>query len=294
MNLFYQMHFFDMLKRMQRPKVSILMAAWNRARFLGRSVQSIQLQTFRDWELIITDDGSTDETPQVVRRLVEGDKRIIYVRLDHLGRIAKVSNAGVRRACGEYVAILDDDDWWVVDDKLEKQVKFLDTHPEYVGCGGGLILVDEAGRETGRVLKPEHDEDIRKYALIANPMANATALFRRADAEKIGWYDETMLQFADWDFWLKMGHEGKLYNFPEYFMCYRMWGGGMSFARQKETAASARRIVFRHRKSYPNFSLAFLYVAAYSIYAYFPELIRRTMNPWFSRLKKIIFANRKH
>lgn len=281
-----------MLKSMQPPKVSILMAAWNRAKFLERSVRSVQSQTFHDWELIITDDGSTDETPEVAARFSKEDKRIIYIRLNHIGRIAKVSNAGVRRARGEYIAILDDDDWWATDGKLEKQVKFLDSHLEYVGCGGGLILVDEAGRETGRVLKPEHDEDIRKYALIANPMANATTLFRRVVAEKIGWYDETMLQFADWDFWLKMGLQGKLYNFPEYFMCYRMWGGGMSFARQKETAASARRIIFLCRKSYPNFSLALAYVMAYSAYVYLPLGIRRITHAWLSRLKKTIFSSK--
>lgn len=88
-------------------------------------------------------------------------------------------------------------------------------------------MINQEGNTTAKILKPENDADIRKVMLFANPMANSSTIFRRSVAEKLGLYDETMLQFADWDFWLKMGLEGKIYNFPEYFLSYRMWGGGI-------------------------------------------------------------------
>jgi len=123
-------------------------------------------------------------------------------------------------------------------------------------------------------------------------MANSTTLFRRATAERLGNYDETMLQFADWDFWLKMGLAGKLYNFPEHFAAYRMWEGGMSFAKQRENARSAFRIVRRYTGRYPRTALGCLSAVAYATYAYLPAFIKRFLNPALSRLKKFLFAGR--
>lgn len=273
------------------PKVSVLIATYNRAQFLSRAIKSVLGQTYKDWELIIADDGSTDETEKVVREFGKKKPRIVYLKAPHFGRIAKISNFGLKQARGKYVAILDDDDWWIDSRKLEKQVKFLDENKEYVGCGGGFIVVDESGREKLRTSKPEKNEDIKKNALVANPIANATTLFQLETAEKVGFYDETMLQFADWDFWLKIGLEGQLYNFQEYFTSYRMWEGGMSFNRQKENAASAIRIVKRYKKNYPQYPLAILISFSYFLYVNFPAPIKKFLNPALSRLKKIIFSS---
>jgi glycosyltransferase involved in cell wall biosynthesis len=275
---------------MANPKVSILMTTWNRPQFLGQAIESIRAQTLESWELIVADDGSTDNTKQVVAEWMRKDRRIKYMNPGHLGRIAKISNIGLREAKGEYVAILDDDDWWVDSKKLEKQVAFLDKNRDYAGCGGGYLVIDKEGNTTAKVLKPEHDDDIRKVMLFANSMANSSTLFRRSIAEKLGYYDETMLQFADWDFWLKIGLEGKLYNFPEYFLAYRMWGGGMSFSKQKECASSGMRIVERYKNKYPGYWFALCAACAYATYAYFPDSIKQFLNPLLSRLKKALFS----
>src|SRR3989338_101943 len=155
---------------MAQSHVSILMTTWNRPQFLGQAIESIRTQTFADWELIIADDGSTDNTKQIVAEWMRKDKRIVYVNPGHLGRIAKISNFGLRGAKGEYVAILDDDDWWMDPKKLEKQVGFIDGHPHWVGCGGGFMAVDKDVMPKGRFLKPDRDADIRKVMLFANPM----------------------------------------------------------------------------------------------------------------------------
>ena len=188
--------------------------------------------------------------------------------------------------------MLDDDDYWATPDKLKKQAEFLDKNPEYVGCGGGYIVIDENGKEKSRFLKPERDEEIRQHALIANPMANLTAMFRRSAAEKIGFYDETMPQFADWDFWLKMGLVGKLYNFREYFACYQMWEGGASFRNQKANAHAALRIVRRYKNQYPGFWKAIFLTYSYTAYVYLPVFIKRPLNSALSRFKKFIFSRK--
>lgn len=275
---------------MSTPKVSVLLATYNRAHLIGRAIESVMNQSFRGWELVVADDGSTDDTRRAVEAFVKKDDRIRYLRCEHAGRIAVISNYGLKQARGEHVAIIDDDDAWIDSRKLEKQVKYLDAHPECVGCGGGFIVVDDKGAEKLRVLKPERDEDIRRNALLANPMANSTTLFRRSVARAVGDYDETMREFADWDFWLKMGLKGALYNFPEYFANYTMWSEGASFARHRGTSASSLCIVLRYRGKYPRFLPALGASITYYLYAHLPEAVKRILNPVLSRTKKTIFS----
>lgn len=276
---------------MAKPGVSVLIATYNRANLIGRAIKSVCDQTFEDWELIVADDGSTDDTPNVVKEWQKRDKRIKYFKSEHTGRIARISNLGLREATGEYIAILDDDDYWAAPDKLKNQAEFLDKNLDYIGCGGGYIVIDENGKENGRFLKPENDMEIRQAALLANPMANLTTIFRRSAAEKFGYYDESMTQFADWDFWLKIGLMGKLYNFQKYFAYYQMWGSGSSFRNQKANAASALRIVSRYKNKYPGSLKAFCLAYLYSVYAHLPMSIKKQLNPTMSRLKKFIFSN---
>lgn len=263
------------------------MATWNRSRFLGKGIQSVIGQSLKDWELIVVNDGSTDNTDEVMRGWQHKDARIKYVPIAHIGKIAAVSNAGLRAANGEFIAVLDDDDWWIDPKKLEKQVAFLRAHPDYAACGSGFVMVDEAGKETGRVRKPEKDDAIRATALSANPVANSTAMFRRS----LGvFYDESMRQFADWDFWLTVGKKGKLYNFPEYFLAYRMWEKSASFMYQKINVNAAFRIIKKHKGEYPGFTKAFFLTSLYWCYARLPLFIRRNLNAALSRIKKRIFS----
>ncbi len=272
---------------MHDPRVSIIMATWNRGHAIGRGIQSAREQTFTDWELVIIGDGPPSDTEAIIREWVKKDERIIYKRIEHVGRIAVVSNTGLAMARGEYVAILDDDDWWLDERKLEKQVAFMDSHPDCVACGGWYAVVDTEGTEIARVQKPEDDAAIRRVALAANPIANSSAFFRRSLGAR---YDESLKQFADWDFWLMLGKKGKLYNLPEYFLAYRMWHGGSSFMFQRENARAALRIVRRYRDDYPGYPKAIVLATAYLWYTFLPSWVRRTTNRSLSRLKKFLFS----
>lgn len=272
------------------PKVSILLTTFNRVQLLDRAIQSAIDQDFKDWELIIADDGSTDDTEKIGREWEKKDNRIKYLRASRFGRIAKISNFGLKQAKGEYIAVLDDDDMWAAKDKLTKQTKFLDENPDYVGCGGGYIIIDKNEKEKFRLLKPEEHEAIVENALLANPMVNTTTMFRRNVAKEIGFYDESLPEFADWDFWLKMGLRGKLYNFPEYFVRYQMWDIGSSFAKQKGTAYSTLQIVPRYKSKYPHYKRAILLAYTYRTYTFLPNFIKKFSNPILSKLKKFLFS----
>jgi glycosyltransferase involved in cell wall biosynthesis len=273
---------------MTKPRVSIVMLTYNRPQKIGRAIESVLQQKFESWELIVVQDGSDTQTAALLDEWASRDARIRRLARGTVGCIAEASNYGLNRARGEYIAILDDDDYWSDAGKLQRQVEFLDSHPDYVGCGGGYILVDEHGNERGRFLKPELDSDIRARALLANPIGNSTAMFRRVVNGQAALYDEAVKGFADWEFWLAMGTRGKLYNFPEYFAHYALWGGGGSFQAHKVNTRAAVDIVRRHRTHYRHGLLATGAAWLQLAYAYLPLPLRRASYATLSSLKKAL------
>ena len=267
-------------------RVSIVMATFNRASLIGRAIESVREQSFKDWELIIADDGSTDDTPHVVAEWKNKESRIVYARSETNEGISKNYNHAFRIVRGEYVAMIDDDDPWRDADKLKKQIEFLEKNGEYVGCGGGVVVVDPAGKELYRYLKPETDGEIRKYMLFSNPMANSTTMFRKSAGEKAGWYDETTRYSGDRDFWLKIGLAGKLYNFPEYFSYYTMGTQNTSIAKIRPHLKASLAVMRRYRNAYPRYYPALALNLIQYAYSFLPEFIRRAAHQSLARLKR--------
>ena len=149
-----------------------------------------------------------------------------------------------------------------------------------------------SGREQMRYRKPQQDWEIRRLALIANPLAHSTTLYRRASALQVGGYDESLAGFQDWDLWLKLGKVGKLYNFPEYLLNYRVWQGSGSFQKSKGNTASALRITRRHRHDYGGFVIGYPMAMLYHAYAHMPKGMQRVSYSTLSRMKKALFSYR--
>ncbi len=266
------------------------MLTFNRAELLSAAIQSIVDQSFTHWELLVIHDGLNERIAQIMNDWASREPRIRYFRRLEPGNIAEATNFGLNKAQGEYIAILDDDDRWTPVTKLQKQIEFLEKNKEYVVCGGGVIVIDSSGNETLRYLKPEDDRSIKKRALLANPIAHSTAMYRRSAIEQCGLYDETLAGFQDWDVWLKLGKVGKLYNFPEHFLYYTIWEGGGSFQQHKKNTQSAIRIVNRHRRGYPGFLASIAMQWSQHGYAHLPVSWRRASFSYLSRFKKSVFS----
>jgi glycosyltransferase involved in cell wall biosynthesis len=279
---------------MAAPRVSVLMLTFNRPQFLSRAVESVRAQDFAGWELLIVHDGPNEETARIAAGWAARDPRIRHIRRIVPGNIAEANNHGIREARGEYIAILDDDDFWRLPSKLSLQVAFLDAHPDYAACGGGAVCINERGEETLRYLKPEHHQDIVRGALVANPIIHSTALYRKAAALEVGLYDESLAGYQDWDLWLKLARAGKLYNFQEYFLAYQIWEGGGTFLAQRRNTACAVRIVRRHGKHYQRYPLALALACGSYLYARLPEVIKKATFGPLNRLKKALFASKTH
>ena len=268
------------------------MLTYNRPQFMRMAIDSIFSQEFQDWELVVVHDGQNQVIPIIMSEFQHRDPRIRYFPRRNPGNIAEACNFGLSQARGQYIAVLDDDDYWADTDKLAKQVAFLDGNPDYGGCGGGVITVDTDCREHMRYLKPERDRQIKRVALMANPLAHSSSMYRLELAVKVGGYDESLAGFQDWDLWLKLGKVSKLYNFPDYTTCYRIWHGSGSFHQLKGNTQSALRITKRHRQDYPGFLTAYTIAMLYHAYAHLPVGIRRVSYGFLSRLKKSAFAHR--
>ena len=266
------------------------MLTYNRPQFISKAIESIRAQRLEDWELLVVHDGPNAEIPVVMGEWEKRDERIRYFHRSQPGNIAEASNFGLKNARGEYIAVLDDDDYWMSSDKLSSQVDFLDRERRYSCCGGGAVVICGEDVEQMRYLKPETDSQIKRRALLANPMIHSTTLYRRESALQVGGYDESLAGFQDWDLWLKLGSVGKLYNFPEHLVCYRVWHGSGSFHQVKRNTASALRITRRHRNVYPGFPTAYTMTMLYHGYAHLPVPVQRASYSFLSRLKKAAFS----
>lgn len=198
-----------MAKKSENPTVSVVVPTYNRAHLLGRTIHSVLNQTFKDFELIVVDDGSTDNTEEVVKSFA--DKRIHYIRQKENRGEAAARNMGIQIARGEYIASHDDDDVWLPQ-KLEKQIKAFERVSHTVGVvytGMERIEVDR------KIYYPpskvtQKEGNIHKELLKGCFLGHPTVLVRKECFEQVGMYDERLSYCVDWDMWLRVS---KHYDF---------------------------------------------------------------------------------
>lgn len=237
--------------------VSINIITHNRGRYIKEAVESVINQSFKNWELIIVDDRSTDDTEAIISDYAKKDDRVRYFKLPKRGGISKARNFALRESAGKFIAVLDSDDVWADRDKLKKQYEFLEKNKDYVLVGGGVIVIDENGKEIKKYFNSENDEDIRGKILYKNQFAHSGVMFVRDAALKAGGYDESLNIGEDYDMWLKLGTIGKMYNFQEYFLKYRVHQSNVTLNRI-EALKNNLAIIKKYGSKYPNYCLAYL------------------------------------
>lgn len=240
------------------PLLSIMVLTKDRAALLARSLASVGLQTYKDFEVIVVDDGSTDTTPAVIQQNgLAGCIRMIR-HVTSLGIVASRQEA-LLMSVGKYVAILDDDDVWVDSNKLKKQVEYLDSHRDVVLVGSGIELEFPEGSQVGvgekQVFRPAGDGDIRRTMLFRNNFFTSSVMFRRDAAIAAGGFVVDGVDVAeDYDLWLRLGLRGSLYNFPEIFVRYRK--SLYTKARFQAFLGKQLRLIQSYRGRYPGLWLA--------------------------------------
>lgn len=273
----------------RQPLVSIILPTYNRGEYIERAIKSVLEQTYKNIELIIVNDGSSDDTPKILSEISARDPRIIILtNKTNLG-LVKTLNKGVKNARGKYIARIDDDDIWSDSEKLKKQVRFLEGNPDYILVGGGVIAVDKEGREIVRYLLPEKDEEIRSFLLLNNPFAHSTVVFKKDVWEKVRGYNEELSFSEDWDLWLRFGQLGKFYNFQEYFFYY--FKGEQNRCNYYNIGRHLRaniRLRKKYRHYYPGYSKA--YLLCWADYFYYLLPFRQKFRPILFKLRALILG----
>lgn len=235
------------------PKISIVIVTYNRADLLPKATASVLAQSFRDFELLIIDDGSIDGTEAYARGLAARDERVKYFKNELNLGISKSRNRGVALARGEYIAMLDSDDYWIDTDKLKIQAAYLGAHPEIGLIGTGIRCEDEQGAVLKEDIFMADDEKIRGCMLWKNQIAQSSVLFRKSAFVKAGGYDESFSIGEDYDLWLKIGKDWKFANLPEAMVAYLIHSGGITKERRFQTISATDKIICRYRKDYPGY-----------------------------------------
>ena len=202
------------------PVVSVVMTAYNVAAYVATAIESALAQTFRDFEMIVIDDGSTDGTLQIAERFQDSRLRVVVSR--HRGAAAQLRE-GIENTSGPYLAFLDADDLWYPT-KLERHIQFLNARPGADLAFSWSRIVDEEGEDTGLTSR-QWDGPISLTELLAdNVIGNGSALVLRREAlESAGGIDPTFLACYDLDAWLRIAalRPGNLWAIPDFLTSYR-------------------------------------------------------------------------
>jgi teichuronic acid biosynthesis glycosyltransferase TuaG len=205
------------------PLVSIITPSWNVAPLIAETVGSVQAQTFRDWELFVADDCSTDQTAAVVESLAGSDPRIKLIRQPRNGGPALARQAAIERATGRFIAFLDSDDLWLPA-KLERQIAFAKTNRAALSYTA-FRRINETGSVTGRLI--EVPDSLNYEQLLKNTsIATLTALVDRDIAGNIAMKNEPYDDLCLWLSILKPGHVAHGLN--EDLARYRVRGSSVS------------------------------------------------------------------
>ena len=266
------------------PRISVVVASYNHAAFIGECLASVLAQTFGDWELVVTDDGSIDGTVDAVRAFAAAHPvaRIDFVALPANRGACIALNHGIRRARGEFIAILNSDDVFLPD-KLGSQVAFLDAHPHVGAVFGWPQLIDERGqpfsdpahKDTAIFRQPNRSrqEWLRHFFDRGNALCHPTVLIRRRCYDEVGLYDPRLAQVPDLDLWIRLAMKHEIHVLDEPLIRFRILDA------QRNASAARPEVVIRDAWERRHVLDRFLAISAGDFALAFPEYEGRAESP---------------
>ncbi len=204
------------------PRVTVVIPTYNRASLLPRAIRSVLAQTFSDFELLIVDDASSDNTEEVVAGFA--GPQISHIRRQRNRGLAAARNTGIAAARGEFIAFLDDDDEWLPR-KLETQVAIFDAAPARVGAVhcGSVTIVSETGKTVVRLRPTCRGNLYPRLRYFPNflSIGGSTLMFRRGCFGRVGLFDEQFVVHQQYEMWFRVAREFEFESTPEVLVrCY--------------------------------------------------------------------------
>ena len=222
---------------MLEPKISVIMPVFNAFPFLSESIQSILNQTFSEFELIILNDKSTDESLQIINNFKAIDNRIVLIDKEQNVGPANLRNEGINIAKGDYIALMDADDI-AMPNRFEKQLTFLKNNPEIGLCGTWFTFFDAESK----TIKHSVDSDAIKVSFLHScNIGNPTVMFKKEVLGDLK-FDNDYVPVEDYDLWSRLLAKTKFYNIPESLLNYRQHNTNISKTKVDNVNRSVRRV----------------------------------------------------
>lgn len=231
-------------------KTSVIIPTYNRAKYLPEAIDSVLNQTCQDFEIIVVDDGSTDETAEVVKSYIKSTIEIKYIQQENQGPGA-ARNSGIREAKGKYIAFIDSDEVWKPE-KLEKQIKFLEKNPDYE-----MVYTDVYEFNNGAITKKSvlvtNDRGKMSGMIIGRLIIGcfislSTVTLRREVIDAVGVFNTDLMIAEDWDLWLRVASKYKIWFIDEVLVGHRIHPHNLTSNIQLELECRHRVVdnVFAH------------------------------------------------
>ncbi len=210
------------------PKVSVVMCVYNHEKFVSETIESVINQTYQDWEFIITNDGSTDRSLDIIKQYDDPRIKLFSFEKNSGARVAR--NNSIKHATGEYIAVINSDDVWMLN-KLEKQVNFLDKNSDIGAVFAYAAFINDDSEDIGYDhhyghIFNQHNrsrlEWLRDFFLAGNCLCHPSVVIRKVCHEYLGLYDERLGQLADFDMWVRLATKYQIHILPENLVKFRL------------------------------------------------------------------------
>ena len=274
------------------PVISVVMSVYNGEKYLRESIESILGQTYKNFEFIIINDGSTDSTREIV--LSYDDPRIYLIDNEENIGLTKSLNKGLKIARGEYIARMDADDV-SMPDRFENQMDFLNCHRDYAVVGTFLKVIDENSKVIFTAEKPTQYADIREFLNRDNCIGHGSAMIRKTCLQSVGFYDESIEKSQDYELWLRISQNYRLANIPQYLYMWRSHKENISAKHRNAQKHFVEMIKTRfegktedRRMDYYNMPKFSILMANYNNAEYIAEAIQSVLEQTFQDWELVV------
>lgn len=237
----------------KQPAVSVILSNFNCGGYIGKTLTSIIAQTFTDWEAIVVDDGSSDDSRGIILDFAQKDSRIKPFLLEKNQGMCSCFNFALDHATGRYFARIDSDDFWEPE-KLALQMEYMEEHPQCGVCFTWVRVVDENEKNVPTWLCEGRDKVynsenrtraqwLRTFFFEGCKVCHPTALIRREAIEKVGKYNFIYKQIQDYDLWIRIAKYYDIYVIPKKLINYRWFLTGTPNASASNSAVATRGLL---------------------------------------------------
>lgn len=222
-------------------KVSVIMSVYNGEKYLKEAIESIFNQSFGDFEFIIVDDGSSDNTLKILKEYAKKNSRVKIIKNKNNIGLTKSLNKAIQDAKGEYIARMDADDI-SLPKRLEKQVKFMEKNPKVGLLGAAYYQMNSKGEIVGKNIFPISNKKLQKVLIKYNHFFHASVMIRKNILNEVGLYNENIKSAQDYDLWFRIARVSKITNLSEFLMIQRYSMERISIDYKNEQMRSSIKI----------------------------------------------------